>query len=173
MGRIRGLAALAVAGPALAAVGLALAACTPDSGSGSGPSTPPASAHAGFGGPASPALAISDVSEAMFQTPSKNIFCALTKSAVRCDILRKTWTPPAKPADCELDWGNGMHIDAGQAGMTCAGDTLIGSAQQTLEYGKGLRSGTVECESVSSGLTCRDEKTGRGFTLAVARYSIF
>ncbi|MFI5888820.1 DUF6636 domain-containing protein [Actinoplanes sp. NPDC051513] len=116
---------------------------------------------------------ISDVDEAIFQTPSNNIVCSLTASAVRCDIVRKTWTPPPEPADCELDWGNGMYIEAGKAGMTCTGDTLIGSAKETLGYGKGLRSGAVACESVSTGLTCRDEKTGRGFTLAVARYSIF
>jgi hypothetical protein len=116
---------------------------------------------------------ISGVGEALFQTPSNNIICSLTRSAVRCDIVRKTWTPPPKPADCELDWGNGMYIEAGKAGMTCTGDTLIGSAKETLDYGKGLRSGTVACESVSTGLTCRDEKSGRGFTLAVGRYSIF
>jgi hypothetical protein len=109
----------------------------------------------------------------MFRTPSKNIFCSLTESAVRCDIVKKTWIPPTKPADCELDWGNGMYISSGKAGMTCAGDTLIGSSQQALEYGNAYRSGTVLCESESTGLTCRDEKTGRGFTLAAARYSIF
>ncbi|WP_433369097.1 DUF6636 domain-containing protein [Actinoplanes sp. CA-142083] len=167
MGRIRGLFGLALAG-------LALAACSGSpSGSGStgGAGTP--SARAGFGGPPPPAVDISDVGEEIFQAPSNNIFCSLTASAVRCDIVRKTWAPPSKPADCELDWGNGMYIEAGKAGITCTGDTLIGSAKQTLDYGKGLRSGTVVCESVSTGLTCRDEKTKRGFTLAVARYSIF
>jgi hypothetical protein len=166
MGRFRGLFALAL-------VGLTVAACS------SGPSDSPAgggvtpSARAGLGGAPSSAVDISDVGEATFRTPSNNIVCSLTSSAVRCDILRKTWTPPAKPADCELDWGNGMYIEAGRAGMTCTGDTLLGSAKDTLAYGKGLRSGTVACESANTGLTCRDEKTGRGFTLAVARYSIF
>src|SRR5262249_23100621 len=137
MGRIQGLAALA-------AVSLSLAACSSSTGAGGGASPPP-SARAGFGGPAAtpPSMDISDVSEYMSQSRSNTIYCSLTKSAFRCDIVRKTWTPPAKPADCDLDWGNGMYIDAGKAGITCAGDPLIGSAKQSLDYGKGLRSGTV------------------------------
>jgi hypothetical protein len=109
----------------------------------------------------------------MFHTPSKNIYCSLTRSTVRCDIAQKSWRPPAKPADCQLDWGNGMFIDAGKAGITCTGDTLIGAATEILPYGRGLRSGSVLCTSESAGLTCKDEKSGRGFTLAMARYSIF
>jgi len=150
--------------PALCA---ALAACTSTGGD---DRTPRPSAHAGFGGPSS---AVADVEEATFHTPSKNIYCSLTRSAVRCDIAHKSWKPPTKPADCTLDWGNGMYIDAGKAAMTCTGDTLLGSAADNLPYGRGLRSGDVVCSSESAGLTCKDEKSGRGFTLAVARYSIF
>ena len=166
MGPIRGLACLiAVA---------ALFAC--DDGGG-GPVTR-SSARSGLGGrvagvAATPSVQVSEVGEATFRTPSKNIFCALTDSAVRCDIVHKSWTPPPKPSDCELDWGFGLDIDGGAAGVTCAGDTVIGSAEDTLGYGKAYRSGSVRCDSESSGLTCRDERTGRGFTLAAARYDIF
>lgn len=132
-----------------------------------------ASARAGFGGPPAASPVVSEVGEIFFQTPSKNIFCSLADSKVRCDIVHKSWTPPPKPSGCELDWGNGMYIEAGKAGVTCTGDTLIGSAKGTLEYGRAYRSGSVLCDSESMGLTCRDEQTGRGFTLAVARYSIF
>src|SRR5262249_46269549 len=71
-------------------LGLALAGCT----SSHGGDQPPPSARAGFGGPSS---AVKDVDELMFHTPSKNIFCSLTPSAVRCDIAHKSWQPPAKP----------------------------------------------------------------------------
>jgi hypothetical protein len=165
--------------PLVALLSLALAACsggggTPSPSSSSGASV--AAAHAGLGDAASPSAApivVTDVDEVFFQTPSKNIFCDLSASAARCDILHKSWTPPAKPPSCELDWGNGMYLQAGQAGFTCTGDTLIGSATQTLAYGHADRSGSVRCTSESTGLTCRDEKTGRGFTLAVSRYSLF
>ncbi|MFF5293396.1 DUF6636 domain-containing protein [Paractinoplanes globisporus] len=174
MAPIRVLRAPAL-GLALGLAFVALGACSSPDSSSSRPPSPLPAASAGFGGPADSAatLTFSDVDEVFFQTPSKNIFCSLTASAVRCDIIRKTWTPPSKPADCELDWGNGMYIDDGKAGFTCTGDTLIGSATATLEYGKGYRSGSVQCASESTGLTCKDEKSGRGFTLAVARYGIF
>jgi hypothetical protein len=150
----------------------ALAGCTSGEGGGEGATTAP-SARVGFGGPASAAPVVSEVDEVIFRTPSKNIFCALHPSGVRCDILRKTWKPPAKPADCELDWGNGLYLSSGRTGITCTGDSLVGAATETLEYGRGYRSGDVRCDSESSGLTCKDEKSGRGFTLASARYSLF
>ncbi|GIE93625.1 DUF6636 domain-containing protein [Paractinoplanes rishiriensis] len=163
-----GVLAVAPAGVLAFVLAFVLAGCTTPAAS-----EPPAgaapSARAGFGGP-DPAESVDEV---VFRTPSKNIACALSPSAVRCDILRKDWQPPSKPADCELDWGNGAHIRAGEAALTCSGDTVLGEATTTLEYGKAYRSGTVRCDSESSGLTCKDEKTGRGFTLAVARYSLF
>src|SRR5689334_22167241 len=140
-------------------------------GGGKPSSSVPSSAHAGFG--AAAPIVVTETDEVFFRTPSKNIICDLNPSEVRCDILHKSWSPPAKPSSCELDWGNGMYISAGKAGFTCAGDSLIGVAGETLEYGHADRSGSVLCTSESSGLTCKDEKTGRGFTLAVARYSLF
>lgn len=131
------------------------------------------SARAGFGGPAGAVPAVADIDDVIFQTPSRNIFCHLGRSGARCDIIRRSWKPPAKPADCELDWGNGMYLSSGKAGITCTGDSLIAAATTTLEYGQAYRSGDVLCRSDATGLTCKDETTGRGFTLAVARYSLF
>ena len=159
--------------PALLLIALCagLAGCGLSDGGGTPEPTP--SAHAGFGGPATPAPVVSSVTEAFFRTPSRNIVCGLSPDTVRCDIIRKTWTPPPKPATCEFDWANGLYIDAGETGITCAGDTVIGEAGQTLEYGNGLRSGTVMCDSESIGITCTDEKTGHGFKLASAAYELF
>ncbi|WP_250027261.1 DUF6636 domain-containing protein [Paractinoplanes maris] len=163
---IRGLLALALLG--------ALSGCTP---SDDGPvvaktSTVP-SAKAGFGGPEPAPVEATVVDEAMFRTPSQNIACALTPSEVRCDIVRKSWKPPAKPADCELDWGNGLVVTGGKAIFTCAGDTLVGTSDTTLAYGEAMRAGSVRCDSSDAGLTCKDEKTGHGFSLASSRYTLF
>lgn len=165
MAPIRGLLALALLG--------ALTACTQTDAPTPAPTSAPASAKAGFGGPGLPARPATEVDEAMFRTPSQNIACALTRSEVRCDIVRKTWQPPAEPADCELDWGNGIAISDGEATITCTGDTLLGTSESTLEYGEALRAGTVRCDSQSTSLSCKDEKTGHGFTLASSRYSLF
>ncbi|WP_205650082.1 DUF6636 domain-containing protein [Actinoplanes solisilvae] len=165
MAPIRGLLALALLG--------VLTACTQTDAPTPTPSTASPSAKSGFGGPAPAPGPARKVDEATFRTPSQNIACALTKSAVRCDIGRKTWEPPAKPADCELDWGNGLAINGGEAAVVCAGDTVLGAADSTLEYGEALRSGTVRCDSENNGMTCKDEKTGHGFTLASSRYTLF
>ncbi|HET6482926.1 MAG TPA: DUF6636 domain-containing protein [Actinoplanes sp.] len=109
----------------------------------------------------------------MFRTPSQNIACALTRSHVRCDIVRKSWEPPARPADCELDWGNGLAISDGETTFTCTGDTLIGTSETTLAYGEGLQAGTIRCDSTSFELTCRDSRTGHGFSLSASRQSVF
>ncbi|MCM4083302.1 DUF6636 domain-containing protein [Paractinoplanes hotanensis] len=165
--KIRGIVALALLG--------ALSGCSPSgSSAGDGPDPDPSafsSANVGFGGPAPVEAAVVD--EAMFRTPSQNIACALTDSEVRCDIVRKAWKPPAKPADCELDWGNGLAVIGGRATFTCVGDTLVGTSETTLEYGQALRSGSVRCDSENLGLTCKDDETGHGFTLAVSRYTLF
>jgi hypothetical protein len=172
MAPIRGLFALALLG--------ALTACTQTDAPTPAPSPSElssasvlSSAKAGFGGPGRAPTPAREVDEAMFRTPSRNISCALARSAVRCDIVRKTWEPPAKPADCELDWGNGLVINGGSATITCAGDSLAGVSASTLEYGEALRSGTVRCDSESASLSCQDEKTGHGFTLASSRYTLF
>jgi hypothetical protein len=160
--------------PKLAVLALlgALTACTSTGAkpTPSAPSSSSPSAHVGLGGPAP---SVTTVDEAFFRTPSKNIFCVMTSKSVRCDILRRNWQPPPKPSDCELDWGLSLHIDNGRAGFLCAGDSVISEAKTTLEYGHGLRAGNLLCDSESTALRCADEKTGHGFTLAVAQYDLY
>ncbi len=127
--------------------------------------------------PASPSVAplpvVSVVEDATFQSPSKNITCVLTTSSVRCDIARKSWTAPTRPASCQLGWGNGIYLNKGEAGFVCAGDTVAGTATRVLPYGTSLRAGTVQCDSGNAALRCVDNSSQHGFTLAVADYSLF
>ena len=92
---------------------------------------------------------------------------------MRCDIGRKSWSAPAKPADCELDWGTGLSLQgADEATFTCAGDTVLG-AEEKLEYGDSLRAGDFLCSSDSKAMRCENVSSGHGFTLAIARYTVF
>ena len=116
---------------------------------------------------------VSVVEQANFQTPSKNITCALTVSSVRCDIVQRDWQPPTKPASCQLDWGNGVYLDNGKADFICAGDTVVGTATMVLRYGSSLQAGNVQCDSRNAALRCIDKKSQHGFTLAVADYALF
>jgi hypothetical protein len=106
-----------------------------------------------------------------FSSPSRNIGCYLARDGVRCDIAKRTWSPPRKPASCHLDYGQGIALTA-RARFVCAGDTALG-AKRTLAYGHTIRAGHYSCTSSATGMTCRNRVTGHGFTLARQRYRIF
>jgi hypothetical protein len=119
----------------------------------------------------SPSSAVVDA--ANFVSPSGNIGCYLDESGARCDIVRKNWQPPPAPADCELDWGNGISVhQREEATFTCAGDTVLGGKEK-LAYGKSLRAGDFTCSSDSKAMRCENTESGHGFTLAVEQYNLF
>lgn len=149
----------------------AVAGCASTGGTPSSAPSPADSARQALG--AVPSPAVTSVSEANFRTPSKNIACVLTRESVRCDIGRKKWVAPSKPADCELEYGSGMFIEDGRASFICAGYSVLGAATTTLAYGQGLRAGDIMCDSESFALRCVDEKTTHGFTLAIEQYNLF
>jgi hypothetical protein len=159
-------------------LGLASAGCSGSRGAG-GRATAPPSAAANVGLGAAPALltpsanVTKKVTEANFQTPSKNIGCYLSVEAARCDIVKKGWTPPPKPADCELDWGNGVSVGQdGAATITCAGDTVLG-ARTELGYGQSLQAGDFVCDSSSAAMRCSNVASGHGFALSMQQYDLF
>lgn len=108
-----------------------------------------------------------------FSSPSGNIGCFIDRPRVRCDIGEREWDPPDPPADCELDYGQGIELVAGgEADFVCAGDTALG-AGPALAYGESIAAGLLRCESSRSGISCRDIETGRGFSIARERFEIF
>ncbi|MEV6490605.1 DUF6636 domain-containing protein [Actinoplanes sp. NPDC051633] len=145
----------------LLCVVFALAGCggSADSPSSSGSAEP----KTGLGGPTTPR---------QFTLPSKNIGCMVTTESARCDIGEKTWKPPAKPADCRQAWGNAVTVTAQAATLTCAGDTVMGSAE-ILAYGKAAQVGDFVCTSASAGVRCTHAPSGHGFTLARQEYTTF
>jgi hypothetical protein len=108
-----------------------------------------------------------------FTSPSGNIGCVIDPVSVRCDIQNRDWDPPKAPSSCELDFGQGISLEAGAAPeFVCAGDTTLQSGPE-LPYGQTIGAGLLRCESEESGITCRDIETGRGFTLSKQRYELF
>lgn len=122
--------------------------------------------------PASSTLTVPPGGLLMFVTPSKNIGCGMTATEVRCDINERNWTPPAKPASCEFDYGQGLSVGDGEAGFVCAGDTVLGGPV-VLDYGLVAQDGEIQCLSSPEGVTCRNLRTGRGFTLSREAYTVF
>jgi hypothetical protein len=102
-----------------------------------------------------------------FKSPSGNIGCVLDKrDGVRCDIREKSWSAPAKPSWCDVDWGGGVQVGRRKrASFVCAGDTVLG-ADRTLSYGSSIRRGRFECFSRRTGMRCVNHRTHHGFRLS-------
>jgi hypothetical protein len=108
-----------------------------------------------------------------FISPSGNVACMIDPTWVRCDIIDNDWSPPARPADCEFDYGQGISLAPGAAAeFVCAGDTAFGP-DEVLSYGNSIAAGVLECESAESGFTCRDVDTGHGFSISRRAYQLF
>ena len=108
---------------------------------------------------------------ANFRTPSGNIGCDMRPSGVRCDILRYTYTPPARPASCGLEWGDAVAVGrGGRARFVCHGDTVLPppGSRYRVAYGTTVRRAGFRCTVTRAGVTCRNP-AGRGFTLARER----
>jgi Family of unknown function (DUF6636) len=106
---------------------------------------------------------------AFFQTPSRNIGCGVNPEGVRCDISEKEWVPPPKPANCPVDYGNGLTLPSeGPAQVECAGDTILGIGP-TLGYGRSMRRGDFKCTSRESGVVCVHLGTSHDFFLSRQR----
>ncbi|MCV7205145.1 hypothetical protein H7J71_24355 [Mycolicibacterium peregrinum] len=107
-----------------------------------------------------------------FVTPSGNIWCRVpngfdSSNGVVCEIRDHTYTPPAKPADCHLDWGDRVSLKPGSAPeVHCHGDTIFDSGMPTLAYGQTRSAGPMKCESQPAGVTCTDTGTGHFFRMS-------
>ena len=117
-------------------------------------------------------LGDSSTATRQFTLPSKNIGCLVSAESARCDIKVKDWKPPAKPADCEQEWGNALTVTAEGASLSCVGDTVMGAAE-ILEYDKAVQVGEFVCISARAGARCSHAPSGRGFTLARGAYTTF
>ncbi len=102
-----------------------------------------------------------------FQTPSGNIGCILSKRGVRCDIREHSWPTPPKPADCDVDYGQGAAVDGhGRASYVCAGDTVLDPSSPVLGYGDRISKGEFRCSSKTKGMRCVSLDTKDGFFLS-------
>jgi hypothetical protein len=108
-----------------------------------------------------------------FISPTGNVACTLDADWARCDIIARDWAAPARPADCEFDYGQGISLGPGeQAQFVCAGDTAFGP-DEVLPYGDSIKAGILRCESADSGIACRDIQTGHGFSISREAYRLF
>ncbi|QAY62195.1 hypothetical protein ET495_01670 [Xylanimonas allomyrinae] len=107
-----------------------------------------------------------------FASPTGNISCEITQDAATCSIAQLNQQPA--PVDtCDGTVGYRVTIDAaGKVTIPCvpAGrQPQPASADlRTLDYGQSVTRGQFTCTSEQSGMQCRDDTTGMGFSLARA-----
>jgi hypothetical protein len=114
------------------------------------------------------------VNEATFQSPTGNIGCVLVAEVARCDIVKRSWSPPPRPSDCQLDFGQGIAVGrSGKATFVCAGDTARAPGSKKLAYGTQSQVGDFTCVSRFGGMTCTNRSTGHGFRISAQSYKLF
>jgi hypothetical protein len=109
-----------------------------------------------------------------FRTPSGNIGCIYATGfgkgpSLRCDIRSGLRPKPARPKNCDLDWGDSYNMGAtGRVFVTCHGDTAIDPRSRVLRYGATWKKSGFVCTSKRTGLRCRN-RGGHGFFLSRRR----
>jgi hypothetical protein len=162
------------------------APATPSTVTGPSAVTAPSTTSSSVTSPASSSAAVrvidrSSRDDAGFTSPSGHIAClfldGLDGPFVTCEINQKSWKPPPRPADCDLDWGYGITLRI-HADFFCAGDTVRGDKEAgtdgsvILAYGTAMRFRSFTCTSQRTGVDCVNAKTRAGFLLSRERYQL-
>ena len=138
--------------------------------------TPPTSTTNSITTTSTTSIATSTVNLATFKSPSGNIGCMIIAGTARCDIRKRTWSPPPRPSSCPniVDFGQGLIVGgSGAARFVCAGDTSADPSAAPLAYNSDTVVGNFTCSSTSSGMTCTNTASGHGFFIAIQGYRIF
>lgn len=100
-----------------------------------------------------------------FISPSGNIACSLEGTTVGCTLKERTYTAE----DCPANGPFSISVGEDDAALACGTDFRRDGAA-TLEYGSAAKNGDVACTSESSGVTCWNTRTGRGFFVSKSTY---
>jgi hypothetical protein len=123
-------------------------------------------------------------------TPTGNIFCRVFGAAdpaslpktfdqklnttdLICEVKEISATIPAKPKDCEFDWGYRFTVsERGQARRACYSDVLYSPSMKRLEYGQTRKIAGFTCDLTTARLRCVNLDK-RGFELSRAVQKFF
>ena len=118
-----------------------------------------------------------------FRSPSNNIHCQyfeggpngpFEKSALRCDIKSMLNSPPRRPKDCDLEWGQAFEVSENNkpAERLCYGDTVADDRLPILQYEDTWKRGQFICKSERNGVSCITAKA-HGFELSRGAQRLF
>jgi len=109
---------------------------------------------------------------ARFAAPSKNITCTITTETATCGIAELN-QQPAPVDECDGTKGYVVSVDAqGEIALPCVPPSeqpkRAGKKIDVLDYGKSVTEGDFTCTSAESGMSCRYDPSGQGFSIARA-----
>ena len=124
-----------------------------------------------------PVIGASVVELDHFRSPTGNIGCLITTERVQCEIAEHDFALPPESTPCvQSDWVASLQVTstAGTAPTVgaCQSDTVLGAAHE-LPYGTASVIGDFACLSQESGMTCWNQVTRHGFSVARANYAVF
>jgi hypothetical protein len=109
-----------------------------------------------------------------FRSPSGNLLCAVATNFAGCQAAEYSYAPPAKPADCHLDWGREIRVGKSDpASFSCYGGMIAEPDSPVLHYGYEVSRGAYSCRSSERGMTCLDSRTRHGFFISRDSYRLF
>lgn len=105
-------------------------------------------------------------------SPTGNISCTLEGDDVSCS-LEDHFLENNTGGECTEDAPFAVRVGAeGDPQLDCGQAVGSGDAEE-LAYGESATNGNVACSSESSGMTCWNTRTGKGFTVAKDTYETF
>ena len=111
---------------------------------------------------------------ATFAAPSRNIACTITADGATCTIASITFTPPPING-CTGPIGHVVTVDATGSAMPCPdgpAPEVAGTDVPVLDYGRSTTVHGYTCVSSTAAMTCWNDVTGQGFTVARQSYSL-
>ncbi|ACZ30134.1 hypothetical protein Xcel_1103 [Xylanimonas cellulosilytica DSM 15894] len=121
--------------------------------------------------PAAPTLA-------EFASPSGNITCVITTAEVTCGIAQLNQQPaPVDGCDGTVGYRVTVSAETGEVSLPCVPvDQQPQAAPEgttSLEYTESVTQGQFTCISADTGMSCKDDTSGKGFTIAKAGIGTF
>ncbi len=113
-----------------------------------------------------------------FESPSGNLRCTLMRDSAACTVFEHTWRPPGDAESCEYADGDADVVPAAEAFVAAGTANVYSTCRATedaarLAYDRGYRLGAFTCMSLTSGMECRNRRTGHGFLVSKASYRVF
>jgi pimeloyl-ACP methyl ester carboxylesterase len=122
-----------------------------------------------------------------FDSPTHNIHCGIFAFNEKdpkywkfgCAIDAKTYVEPPNNGECSeyIHYGGGFYASfAGSIHVLCRGGAMFDGeykAVGVIPYGSSITYKDVTCESMLSGMSCRNTTSGAGFTISSDNYSIY